>query len=445
MGTDSYLLVLNAAEGFLQLAIGETPEHLRNPVHAVAHSVPKNIPDSVPGDLSASVPGDLSANVLGDVSVSGPGKVSGNISGDAPDSMPPIASYQNTFCGGSTPKKQDRSGHQGNSAVFSATTNKKKRGSSSLVRCAQEWRLPSQGTELLAPALKDLARRLRIDITQISHIACVTGPGSFTGIRLTTTSAGGLSMATGALMGGIPFLPLLACNARNLLQAVLPTSTTVWAITHARRDLVHAQAFRLESEGQGGVFAQSEILVLSLDELVALLSVGQGASEQEIKQHSTKQPNTEQLDDNSQCDSQQDANERVACKRVASERTTRGRVTNSQTANFQDASRQDNNRQTVHQQNSVILLGSGITRNKQYLQKRLGELSCPPVMLPETFDVPQAAILFEFASHVQYSPDELMPEYVRGSDAEEALESIATKLGLDAAEAQAAYQTLQNS
>ena len=56
--------------------------------------------------------------------------------------------------------------------------------------CAQEWSAPSKGTELLTPALADAFQRLGIMPSDISRIACVAGPGSFTGLRLAPPSAG---------------------------------------------------------------------------------------------------------------------------------------------------------------------------------------------------------------------------------------------------------------
>ena len=113
------------------------------------------------------------------------------------------------------------------------------------ILCAQEWRLPSQGAELLTPLLRDSCARIGAEIQDIRRIACVSGPGSFTGLRLALASAAGLARATGAEQAGLPYLPLLAENAASLLGPIpAPKMRPVlWAITHARQNLVHVQAF----------------------------------------------------------------------------------------------------------------------------------------------------------------------------------------------------------
>ena len=111
------------------------------------------------------------------------------------------------------------------------------------VLCAQEWRLPSQSVELLMPLVVAALDKIHLAPSSIRRIACVTGPGSFTGIRLSISTAAGLARATGAATAAIPFLPLLASN---VLQSGIPAQTkteALWAITHARRDLVHVQGF----------------------------------------------------------------------------------------------------------------------------------------------------------------------------------------------------------
>ena len=154
--------------------------------------------------------------------------------------------------------------------------------------CAHDWHAPSQGAELLAPALAHSLERLNIRPGGIGRIACVRGPGSFTGLRLVLATAAGLARTTGALQGGISYLPLLAQGAAaawetwnslfpapcpqpgSAMQAPGPTglpqplaSPVYWVLTHARRNLVHAQACTRTPEG---VLPASDILVLSLEE-----------------------------------------------------------------------------------------------------------------------------------------------------------------------------------
>lgn len=114
---------------------------------------------------------------------------------------------------------------------------------------AGQWNAPSQGAELLAPALRDACERLRIAVADIRRIAVVRGPGSFTGIRLALATASGLARATGAELGGIDTLPLLAQNARAALGPLLPPCALLFALTHARRNLVHMQGFAGDENG----------------------------------------------------------------------------------------------------------------------------------------------------------------------------------------------------
>ncbi|MBG3877801.1 tRNA (adenosine(37)-N6)-threonylcarbamoyltransferase complex dimerization subunit type 1 TsaB, partial [Desulfovibrio oxamicus] len=77
---------------------------------------------------------------------------------------------------------------------------------------AQEWHVPSQGTELLAPALADAFERMRLSLADVRRIACVQGPGSFTGLRLVLSTAAGMARALGAEQAGLSYTQLLACG-----------------------------------------------------------------------------------------------------------------------------------------------------------------------------------------------------------------------------------------
>lgn len=101
---------------------------------------------------------------------------------------------------------------------------------------------PSRGTELLPPALADMLHRLELTPADIGRIACVHGPGSFTGLRLVLTFAAALRRGCGAQLAGINYLHALATSLPHL--PAMPTFRRV--ITHARRNLVHRQDFEAQ-------------------------------------------------------------------------------------------------------------------------------------------------------------------------------------------------------
>lgn len=133
---------------------------------------------------------------------------------------------------------------------------------------AQEWRAAGQGAELLAPTLDYSLKALGLRPGCIDKIALVNGPGSFTGLRLCALSAAALARCLAARQAAIPYLPLLAAAALEGLA--LPHGREegqLWALTHARRGLVHAQGFAAGP----GLSPLCGPLVLNLEEAAALL------------------------------------------------------------------------------------------------------------------------------------------------------------------------------
>lgn len=113
---------------------------------------------------------------------------------------------------------------------------------------AQDWSAPSKGTELLTPLLADTFRHAGISPEAVTRIACVAGPGSFTGIRLALATASALRRATGAALAGLNYLQALAAGLPPALFGGAPLGGRgerfrVRVLTHARRNLVHGQDF----------------------------------------------------------------------------------------------------------------------------------------------------------------------------------------------------------
>ena len=277
---------------------------------------------------------------------------------------------------------------------------------SPLIRFAGHWHAPSQGAELLAPALADVCARLHMKVRDIRRIAVVRGPGSFTGIRLALATAAGLARATGAETGGIDYLPLLAASAHAALAPVLaasgPTSTgpvLLFALTHARRDLLHMQGFAADENGR--LTALTGILVLSPAEAAARIA--------EISPGNDffRPPSVPA----------NDAARRLPALGVQGHDAPAGGL-GAEPPTLQTAPR-------------VLLFGSGLTRNRARIGEALRECAlADAVMLPQAYDHPSHEALLGAAAHTAYSKADIEALYARPSDAEENLDRIAAGLGL---------------
>jgi tRNA threonylcarbamoyl adenosine modification protein YeaZ len=127
--------------------------------------------------------------------------------------------------------------------------------------CAQDWSAPRRGTELLAPALERMFSGLRLRFSDLARIACVRGPGSFTGIRLALSTAAALARASGAQLAGLDYMQALALGVR-VFGEENAAARRIWVLKHARRDLTLAQVF---APGGGEVLprAVSELELLT--------------------------------------------------------------------------------------------------------------------------------------------------------------------------------------
>lgn len=108
--------------------------------------------------------------------------------------------------------------------------------------CAQRWARSDRATEILAPVLADMARACGLRLRNLRRIACVRGPGSFTGVRLVLTTAAALRRAApGLQLAGLDYLQALATTAA--MERRLPYGAPIAVLTHARRNLVHFQPY----------------------------------------------------------------------------------------------------------------------------------------------------------------------------------------------------------
>ncbi|MDR2077044.1 MAG: tRNA (adenosine(37)-N6)-threonylcarbamoyltransferase complex dimerization subunit type 1 TsaB [Desulfovibrio sp.] len=248
--------------------------------------------------------------------------------------------------------------------------------------CSQRWHLPSQGAELLVPALEQALSALGLSPKDLTRIACVRGPGNFTGLRLALVTASGLARSTPAVLAGLDYLPLLAAQAGELWTTLGETppgaeegekdarpgrgEEAIWALTRARRGVVYLQGF-----SRTGLRPLTAVLAPPLEEaarIIARLHAALGGS--------------------------------------------------------------------------ALLLGSGLTDNRAAWERLRPLLPAGSVFLPPFLDAPGDGVLLRAATEAAYSREDIAPLYVRSSDAEENLESISAALGLDPAAARKRLEEL---
>lgn len=121
---------------------------------------------------------------------------------------------------------------------------------------AQEWTVPGEAVRFLAPGIRQMLDGLCLSAPDIRRIACVTGPGSFTGLRMSLALAQGLAAATGAELAGLNHLEALACEAAQLAEG------TVVALVWSRREQVYAQAFQRGAD-QATPLAPPQVVALA--------------------------------------------------------------------------------------------------------------------------------------------------------------------------------------
>jgi len=134
---------------------------------------------------------------------------------------------------------------------------------------SQEWTVPGQAVRFLAPGIRHMLDGLGLTARNIRRIACVHGPGSFTGLRMSLALAEGLAAGLapceaegeGAQLAGLDHLALLALEAAEVCAGA------VLALAWSRRGQVYAQAF----QGAAALTPPQVIPLAELQEFLATL------------------------------------------------------------------------------------------------------------------------------------------------------------------------------
>ncbi|MEF3697454.1 tRNA (adenosine(37)-N6)-threonylcarbamoyltransferase complex dimerization subunit type 1 TsaB [Desulfolutivibrio sp.] len=111
------------------------------------------------------------------------------------------------------------------------------------VRAALSAKGQGVAMTFLAPAVAEALSRAGVVPAELTGVACVCGPGSFTGIRVSLAVAEGLRLGTGLPLWGLAYPPLVARAA----FALRPGAKRVAAVVHARKGLAYVQVFTAQA------------------------------------------------------------------------------------------------------------------------------------------------------------------------------------------------------
>lgn len=102
-------------------------------------------------------------------------------------------------------------------------------------------------SQILMPMLDDLSRMIDLDLSTLDAVAVAGGPGSFTGLRIGSSTAKGLGLALGIPIASVPTVDALAFNLAGHRDLVCP-------LMDARRGQAYTGLYR---------FRQNEMEILT--------------------------------------------------------------------------------------------------------------------------------------------------------------------------------------
>ena len=91
-------------------------------------------------------------------------------------------------------------------------------------------------SQVILPLVRDMLDRTGLTFENVDGFAAITGPGSYTGLRIGISSVKGICFALGKKCCGVSALEALAYNIQG--------DGVICALMHARADLMYAAFFR---------------------------------------------------------------------------------------------------------------------------------------------------------------------------------------------------------
>ena len=112
-------------------------------------------------------------------------------------------------------------------------------GTAGEVMFSEEVLCPGQSIRHLPTAIERALRVRVIRTCDLAGIACVRGPGSFTGLRIAHAAMHGLARPHAIPMAGLHYLTMLASQAAPFVH-----DRELWVLTYARKGQVYLQGFQ---------------------------------------------------------------------------------------------------------------------------------------------------------------------------------------------------------
>ncbi len=110
-------------------------------------------------------------------------------------------------------------------------------GTSGTLHFSEEILCPGQSIRHLPTAIQRALKVVGFEAGELAGIACVRGPGSFTGLRIAHAAMYGLARPAGVPMAGLTYLEMLASQAAPFVNG------EIWVLTYARKAQVYIQGF----------------------------------------------------------------------------------------------------------------------------------------------------------------------------------------------------------
>lgn len=116
-------------------------------------------------------------------------------------------------------------------------------------------------SQTIMPMIEQLKNMVELDLSAIDYIACASGPGSFTGLRIGAATAKGLAHGLDKKIIPVPTLDGLAYNLSECNKLIVP-------IMDARRNQVYSAIY----SNIGGFERLSDYMACDINELLNMVS-----------------------------------------------------------------------------------------------------------------------------------------------------------------------------